>query len=203
MAIIWDCRKKKTTRDGSNVVLSHVFSQIFFDSQIIVGMFGTVTQQMVQGLSSRVRICLSGVCMVYLCLGGLVGHSELSISESGTGLVHLYMPPPSMEILYAKCDRPIDILWRSDLQPADCIPIERLSHGCINYVNAVTRNEEQQPGRLCVDAAGLLEFPSFRLFNLTAFICINHARNRATGVSSTSVHSKNSGRCPRPTYGHI
>lgn len=55
----------------------------------------------------------------------------------------------------------------------------------------------------CVSAAGLLEFPSFRLFNLMAFICINHTTIRATSVLSTSVHSKNSGRCPRPTYGRI
>lgn len=158
--------------------------------------------------------------MVYLCLGGLAPVSWLTstthrkyksdppncllvIVELGL-FISTCHPPQSKSYMQKK--RVIDqqifcgVLTFSQLI---CIPIELLSHGCINYVNAVTRNEEQQPGRLCVDAAGLLEFPSFRLFNSTAFICINHARNRATGVSSTSVHSKNSGRCPRPTYGHI
>lgn len=49
-----------------------------------------------------------------------------------------------------------------------------------------------------VRAAGLLVFPSFTMFSLTAFIHISHTRNGATGVSSTLFTVKTVEDVPKP-----
>lgn len=69
---------------------------------------------------------------------------------------------------------------------------------CDQYERVSEELQSAQHVSALVTAAGLLVFPSFKLFSLTAFVHIHHVRIRAMGVSSTLFPVKTVEDVPDP-----